>query len=71
MQPPSAKSGKMRLDVNCACAISTHLNLDLLCVAQNGIVLEPQLAKTATLAGLHKWAEKGYYDKSDAILCVK
>ena len=61
----------MRLDVNCACAISTRLNLDLLCVAQNSIMIEPQLAKTATLASLHKWVERSYYDESNVILCVK
>jgi len=30
----------MHLHVNCECAIGTRLNLDLLFVAQNGIVLE-------------------------------
>jgi len=33
-------SSKMCLHVNCACTIGTRLNLDLLCVAKNGIVLE-------------------------------
>jgi len=30
----------MRLHANYACAISTRVNLNLLCVAQNGVVLE-------------------------------
>jgi len=45
----------MRMHVNCACAIGTRLNLDLLRVAQNDVMLELaelQLAKTATLASL-------------------
>jgi len=52
----------MRLHVNCACAIGTSLNLDLLCAAQIGVVLnfaEPQLAKTATLASLQTNGVKG------------
>ena len=64
----------MRLHVNYACAIGTRLNLDLLCVAQDGVVLElhkPQIAKTATLASLQTNGVKGgYYDKSDVVLCV-
>ena len=40
--------------------------LDLLFVAQNGVMSELQLAKTAPLAD--KWAERGYYDESDVIL---
>jgi len=46
--------------VNCACTIGTRLNLDLLFVAQNGVVLELHLAKTTALASLQpnglKWA---------------
>ena len=49
----------MRLHVNSACTIGTGLNLDLLCVAENGVVLEPQLAKTATLASLQTNGVKG------------
>jgi len=41
MQPSETKSGKMCLHVNCACTIATCLNLELLFVAQNGVVLEP------------------------------
>ena len=65
----------MRLHVNCACAIGTRLNLDLLCVAQNGVVLE--LRRIAANQNCHsrqfanKQAERGYYDESDIILCVK
>jgi len=63
----------MRLHVNCACAIGTSLNLNLLRVAQNGIVLE--LRKTAASQNCHscqladKRAERGYYDESD-VLCT-
>ena len=65
----------MRLHVNYACAIGTRLNLDLLCVAQNGVVLE--LRRITARQNCHscqfanKWAERGYYDKSDIVLCVK
>ena len=65
----------MHLHVNCACAIDTSLNLDLLCVAQNGVVLE--LRRIAASQNCHscqfanKWAERGYYDKSYIDLCVK
>ena len=64
----------MRLDVNCACAIRTRLNLDLLCVAQNGVVLElrrttaSQNRRSGEFAD--KWGERGYYDESDVVLCV-
>jgi len=64
----------MRLHVNCTCAIGTSLNLDLLCVAQNGIVLE--LRRTAASQNCHsrqfadKRAERGYYAESDVVLCV-
>ena len=64
----------MRLHVNCACAIGTSLNLDLLCVAENGIVLE--LFRTAASQNCHscqfadKQGERGYYDESDVVLCV-
>jgi len=63
----------MRLHVNCACAIGTSLTLDLLCVAQNGVVLE---LKTAASQNCHscqfadKRGERGYYDESDVILCM-
>ena len=40
----------MRLHVNCECAIGTRLNLDLLFIAQNGVVLE--LCRTAAIASL-------------------
>ena len=65
----------MYLHVNYACAIGTCLNLDLLCVAQNGIVLE--LRRIAASQNCHtcqfanKQAERGYYDESELILCVK
>ena len=65
----------MRLHVNYACAIGTHLNLDLLCVAQNGVVLE--LRRIAASPNCHscqfanKRVERGYYDESNIILCVK
>jgi len=65
----------MRLQVHCACAIGTRLNLDLLCVAQNGIVLE--LRRIAASQNCYscqfanKRAERGYYNESDIVLCVK
>ena len=65
----------MRLHVNYTCAIGTRLNLDLLCVAQNGVVLE--LRRIAASQNCHscqfanKRAERGYYDESDIVLCVK
>ena len=65
----------MRLHVNYACAIGTRLNLDLLCVAQNGVVLE--LHRITASENCHscqfanKRAERGYYDKSDIILYMK
>jgi len=64
----------MRLHVNCACAIGTSLNLDLLCVAQNGVVLE--LRRITASQNRHscqfadKRAERGYYDENDVVLCV-
>ena len=64
----------MRLHVNSACAIDTGLNLDLLCVAENGVVLE--LCRTAARQNCHycqfadKRGERGYYDESDVVLCV-
>jgi len=64
----------MCLHVNCACAIGTRLNLDLLCVAQNGIVLE--LRRITASQNCHscqfanKLAERGYYDESNIILCM-
>ena len=64
----------MHLHVNCARAIGTNLNLDLLCAAQSGIVLnfaEPQLTKTASCQFANKWAERGYYNESNNVLCVK
>ena len=63
----------MRLHVNCACALGTRLNLDLLCVAQNGAVLE--LRRIAASQNCHSCqfanerAERGYYDESDIVLC--
>ena len=67
------KSGKMRLHVNCTCAIGASLSLDVLFVAQIGIVLE--LFRTAAAQNscqfVEKWAERGYYDESDIVLCVK
>jgi len=65
----------MRLHVNYACAIDTPLNLNLLCVAQNGVELE--LRRIAASQNCHscqfanKRAEMGYYDESDIVLCVK
>ena len=59
----------MHLHVNCACAIGTRLHLDL------GVVLE--LRRTAASQNCHscqfanKLAERGYYDKSHVVLCVK
>jgi len=64
----------MQLHSNCACAIGTSLNLDLLCVAQSGVVLE--LRETAASQNCRscqfadKRAEGGYYDESDVVLCV-
>ena len=64
----------MRLHVNSACAIGTGLNLDLLCVAENGVVLE--LRRTAASQNCHscqfadKRGERGYYDESDVVLYV-
>ena len=56
---------------------SRHMfvNLDLLLLPQNGIVLE--LCRTAASQNHHcyqfagKWAERGYCDESDVVLCVK
>ena len=65
----------MRLHVNYARAIGTRLNLDLLCVAQKGVVLE--LRRIAANQNCHscqfanKRAERGYYDESDIVLCIK
>jgi len=65
----------MRLHVNYACAIGTRLNLDLLCVTQDGVVLK--LRGIAASQNCHscqfanKRAERGYYDESDIVLCVK
>ena len=65
----------MRLHVNCTCATGTCLTLDLLCVAQNGIVLE--IRRIAASQNCHSYqfanqqAERGYYDESDIVLCVK
>ena len=65
----------MRLYVNYACAIGTRLNLDLLCVAQNGIVLElrrttaNQNRRSCEFAD--KRDERSYYDESDIVLCMK
>jgi len=47
----------MCLRVNCACAIGTYLNLNLLCVAQNGVVLE--LHRTTALASCRQTGWKG------------
>ena len=64
----------MRLQVNCACAIGTSLNLDPLCVAENGVVLE--LRRTAASQNCHscqfadKRDERGYYDESDVVVCM-
>jgi len=63
----------MRLHVNCACTIGTCLNLDVLCVAQYGIVLK--LHRTTASQNCHscqfadKRAERGYYDESSHFLC--
>ena len=65
----------MRLHVNCTCAIGTRLNLNLLCVAQNGVMLE--LRRIAASQIWHscqfanKQAERGYYDKSDIVNSVR
>jgi len=60
------------LHVNCACAIGTRLNLNLLCVAQNGIVLELRRIKASQNCNscqfANKRAERGYYDESDIVL---
>ena len=64
----------MHLHVNCACAIGTHLNLNLLCVAQSDVVLE--LCRTTASQNPHshqfadKRAERGYYNESNVVLCV-
>jgi len=58
-------------------ATLTGLNLDTIGKsepAQNGVVLE--LRRTAASRNCHfcqfadKWAERGYYDDSDVVLCV-
>ena len=65
----------MCLHVNCTCTISTCLNLDLWFVVQNGVVLE--LRRTTVSQNHHshqfadKQAERGYYDESNVVLCVK
>jgi len=57
-----------------ACELRTSLNLDLLCVAENGVGLE--LRRTATSQNCHscqfadKRGERGYYDENDVVLCV-
>jgi len=58
----------MRFHVNCACAIGTSLNLDLLCVVQNGVGLE--LHRTAASQFAHKRAEGGYYDGYGGVPCM-
>ena len=74
-QPSQAKSGKMRLYVKYACAIGTRLNLKLLCVAQNGVVSELHRYRSSpncqSCQFANKRAERGYYDESDIVLCVK
>ena len=50
----------MRLHVNYACAIGTSPNLDPLCVAQNGIILE--LRRTAASQNRHSCQ---FADKQD------
>jgi len=49
----------MHFHVNCACAIGTHLNLNLLFVAQNGIMLE--FCRTAASQNHHscQFADNG------------
>jgi len=60
----------MRSHVNYACAIGTHLNLDLLCVAQNYVdFAESQLAKTATLARLQTNGLKGATTRKAISFC--
>jgi len=57
----------MRLHVNYGCVIGTRLNLDLLCVAQNGAVLELRRiagSRTATLASLQINRLKGATTKA-------
>jgi len=52
---------------------STHLNLDILFVAQNGIKLEccrTALAKLPLLSVCNKRAGRSYHDESNVILCV-
>ena len=55
--------------------MGTRLNLDHLFVAQNGVML--QLRGTAASQNRHscqfadKWAERGYYNQSDVVLCMK
>jgi len=62
----------MCLHVNYACTIGTRLNLNLLCVAQNGVVLElRRIAASQNYQFANKQAERGYYNESDIILCVK
>jgi len=64
----------MQLHVNCTCAIDTSLNLDLLCVAQNGVVLELCITTASqncySCQFADKWGERGYYDESDVVLCI-
>jgi len=63
----------LHVHVNCTCAIGTRLNL--LFVAQNGIMLD--FCRSAASQNCHscqfadKQAERDYYDKSDVILCMK
>jgi len=64
----------MHLHVSSTCTIGTRLNLDLLCVAQNGVVLE--LRRTVASQNCHsrqfvdKQAKWGFYDEGDVVLCV-
>jgi len=61
----------MHLHVNYACAIGTRLNLDLLCVAQKGVVLELRIAASQNCHScqfVNKQAKRGYYDESDTVL---
>ena len=61
--------------VNCACAVGTRLNHDLLCAAQNDVVLKHH--KITASQSCHscqfavKRAERGYQNESDVILCTK
>ena len=62
------------LHLNCACTIPC-LNVDLLCCLKMASCLQPcRIVASDNHCSCHfalKRAERGYYDESDVVLCVK